>query len=270
MPDVNIEGIFDTATLTLTELILAGIILIGSILLARLIRRAIRSSLGTRPSLAPHVPELIGRLSSWAVVLIGIVAALIVLGFQMGPVVLLLLLLAGMAAISGRRILENWASGLFLQILAPFTVGDRIETEGITGWVEEINSREVVLTSQDRRTVRIPNAKVANSVLYNYTDDEQRRSQIGFSVGYDQDVNAAKMVATEAVSRRTRPQRPRPSRLYRRTRGRWVRLPDALLSQRQRPDHSPGPSRTGHSYRIGRSRNQHANSRTDHLPITNR
>ncbi len=107
---------------------------------------------------------------------------------------------AGMAAISGRRILENWASGLFLQILAPFTVGDRIETEGITGWVEEINSREVVLTSQDRRTVRIPNAKVANSILYNYTDDEQRRSQIGFSVGYDQDVNAAKMVATEAVA----------------------------------------------------------------------
>jgi len=48
--------------------------------------------------------------------------------------------------------------------------------------------------------VRIPNATVANSVLYNYTDDEQRRSQIGFSVGYYQDVNAAKTVATEAAA----------------------------------------------------------------------
>jgi len=164
------------------------------------IRRTIRSWLGARPDVSPHVSAVIGPLSGWAITLIGIIAALIVLGFQMGPLVLLLLILAGMAAISGRRILENWASGLVLQIMAPFTVGDRIETEGITGWVEEINSREVVLTSQDRRTVRIPNATVANSVLYNYTDDEQRRSQIGFSVGYDQDVNAAKTVATEAVA----------------------------------------------------------------------
>jgi len=133
MLDGSIEGVLDTAALTWTELVLAGVILIGSILLARLIRRTIRSWLGARPDVSPHVPAVIGRLSGWAVTLIGIIAALIVLGFQMGPLVLLLLILAGMAAISGRRILENWASGLFLQIIAPFTVGDRIETEGITG-----------------------------------------------------------------------------------------------------------------------------------------
>ena len=118
------------------------------------------------------MPELIGRLSGWAVTLVGIVAALMVLCFQTGPAVPILLIFAVTAAVSARRITENWAARLSLQIVAPFTVGDRIETEGITGWVEQINSRAVVLSSRDRRTVHIPNSMVVGSVLCNYTDDQ--------------------------------------------------------------------------------------------------
>jgi small conductance mechanosensitive channel len=160
----DLDAVLDTSTLTSWELILAGIVFVVAILLARLVRRNIRSWLEARPGVAPHVPELIGRLSGWAVTLVGIVAALMVLGFQMGPVVPILLIFAVTAAVSARRIMENWAAGLSLQIVAPFTVGDRIETQGITGWVKQINSRAVVLSSRDRRTVHIPNSMVVDSV----------------------------------------------------------------------------------------------------------
>jgi small-conductance mechanosensitive channel len=179
-PNANLDDLdaaLATSTLTWWELILAGIVFVVAILLARLVRRNIRSWLEARPGVAPHVPELIGRLSGWEVTLVGIVAALMVLGFQMGPVVLILLIFAVTAAVSARRIMENWAAGLSLQIVAPFTVGDRIESEGITGWVEQINSRAVVLSSRDRRTVHIPNSMVVDSVLYNYTDDQAAEVQ---------------------------------------------------------------------------------------------
>lgn len=197
MPTEIIEG---ASTITWATLVLAAVVLIASFILARLVRRRVRSWLEARSGVSPHVPETVGRISGWSINLIGIVGALIVLGFQLGPVVLVLLLVAAAIGISGKTIMENWASGLSLQILAPFTIGDRIETEGITGWVEEINGREVVLTSRDRRTIRIPNATVANSVLYNYTDDQQRRTEMRFDISYNEDPSQAEVVTTTAVA----------------------------------------------------------------------
>jgi hypothetical protein len=44
----------------------------------------------------------------------GIVLALMIIGVQMGPVVLLLLIVVVTIAISGRQVLENFAAGLSL------------------------------------------------------------------------------------------------------------------------------------------------------------
>ena len=200
MTEEIIDGVLNASTLTWTELVLAVVILVAGFVVARLVRRMVRSFLEHRSDITQNTAETVGRMSGWAVILFGIVFALIVLGFQMGPVVLLLLLLAVMVAISGRRIMENWASGLSLQIMTPFVIGDRIETEGIVGWVEQINAREVVLTSRDRRTIRIPNTTVINSVIYNYTDDEQRRTEMGFGVSYDDDPSHAEAVTAAAVA----------------------------------------------------------------------
>jgi small conductance mechanosensitive channel len=130
----------------------------------------------------------------------GIVLALMIVGVQMGPVVLLLLIVVAVVGISGRQILEDFAAGLSLQITTPFVVGDRIETAGTTGWVEAITGRAVVLTSRDRRTVHIPNSTVLESVLYNYTDDQQRRTEMGFGVSYMDDPVLAGEVSSAAVA----------------------------------------------------------------------
>ena len=187
MPITTLDEVLNTSTLTWWELVVAGLILVVALLAARLVRRRVRSWLQTSGEVAPHLPEPIGRLSGWVVMMVGIVSALMVLGFQMGPVVLVLLIVVAVGAMSARRLLENLSAGLSLQITAPFTVGDRIETQGITGWVQQINSRAVVLTSRDRRTVHIPNAMVLDSVLYNYTDDRSRRLELAFSVAYGEE-----------------------------------------------------------------------------------
>jgi small conductance mechanosensitive channel len=196
----EIDQILDTGTLTLGELLLAGLAMLIAAFIARWVRRAVRSFLAERDNIAPHLPDVIGRVSGWCVMLGGIVMALMIVGVQMGPVVLLLLIVVAIVGISGRQILEDFAAGLSLQITTPFVVGDRIETAGTTGWVDAITGRAVVLTSRDRRTVHIPNSTVLESVLYNYTDDQQRRTEMGFAVSYIDDPVLAGEVASAAVA----------------------------------------------------------------------
>jgi small-conductance mechanosensitive channel len=195
----QIDQIFDAGSLTFGELLLGGLVFVAAVFLARWVRRAIRGYLESRDGVAPDVAELASRMTGWAVTLLGIVATLIIIGIQMGPVVLLVLIFAAMAVISGRNVLENFAAGLSLQISSPFVVGDRIETAGVTGWVEAITSRAVVITSRDRRTVHIPNSIVLDSVLFNYTDDDWSRSEVAFSVAYGTDVSQLRVITVSGV-----------------------------------------------------------------------
>jgi small conductance mechanosensitive channel len=196
----QIEQLLDTDTLTIGELLVAGLVVLIAALAARWARRGVRAFLESRENVAPHLPELIGRMTGWVITLLGIVAALMIIGVQMGPVVLLLVLFAVLVAVSARSLMENFAAGLSLQITSPFVVGDRIETSGVTGWVEAVTARAVVLTSRDRRTVYVPNSKVIDSVLFNYTDDDQRRSEVAFAVGYGYKMSRVREVATSAVA----------------------------------------------------------------------
>ena len=200
MDELNqVDEILDTGSLTIGELLLAGVVILIAAFIARVIRRSVRSFLENRPNVAPHLPELLGRVSGWCILLVGIVLALMIIGVQMGPVVLLLLIVVAIVAISGRQVLENFAAGVSLQVSSPFVVGDRIETAGVTGWVQAITGRAVVLTSRDRRTVHIPNSTVLESVLYNYTDDERRRSEVGFAVAYGYDMANVRQTTVTAI-----------------------------------------------------------------------
>jgi len=201
MPDIEqLNEVLDTQTLTFSELIIAGLIIVISVLIARYLRQIVRSTLEKRPNVDEHVPETVARVSGWIVVGTGIVLALIVIGIQIGPLVLLLLFFGAMFGISERGILENFASGIALQITAPFRVGDRIETNGIVGWVKKIDSRAVVITALDRREVQVPNRDVFNNIVYNTSDVKWRRFEVPFTVAYGEGLSKARSLVTEAVT----------------------------------------------------------------------
>ena len=201
MPDLEaIDQILDTQALTLSELLLAGLIVIVSVFIARYVRRVVRTTLEKRPKIDSHVPETVARFAGWAIVLVGIVLALIVIGVQTGPVVLLLLFFAVMFGISAQSILENFASGIALQMTAPFRIGDRIETNGVTGGVKKIDSRAVVITALDRREVQVPNRDVFNNIVYNTSDVQWRRHELPFVIAYGEDLSRTRSLVIEAVT----------------------------------------------------------------------
>ena len=201
MPGLEqIEGVLDTQTLTTSEVLLAVLVIVVSVLIARYVRGIVRSTLSRRPNIEEHVPETVARVTGWAIVLTGFILALVVLGIQMGPLVLLLLIFAAMFGVSAQGILENFASGIALQITAPFRVGDRIETNGVVGWVKKIDSRAVVITALDRREVQVPNRDVFNNIVYNTSDVQWRRYELPFTIAYGEDLSRVRELITERVT----------------------------------------------------------------------
>ncbi|MFA6378342.1 MAG: mechanosensitive ion channel domain-containing protein [Candidatus Omnitrophota bacterium] len=64
--------------------------------------------------------------------------------------------------------LANFAAGVMMIIFQPFQVGDRIETSGILGSVEEIQIFNTIMVTDDRKKVIIPNAKITGDKIVIY------------------------------------------------------------------------------------------------------
>ena len=120
---------------------------------------------------------VIGQVSTVAIYIIAIALILEVLGFGLGPTVIIVLVVA-VAVMFLRPTIHNLSSGLMLQLRAPFAPGDVIETHGKIGVVEEVNTRTVILITNDGKTVHIPSSEVLDQVLVNYTSVGRRRSEV--------------------------------------------------------------------------------------------
>lgn len=64
--------------------------------------------------------------------------------------------------------LSNFASGVLLITLRPFSVGDRIEAAGVTGQVEAIQIFATTIKTGDKRVI-IPNASLTSGNIANYS-----------------------------------------------------------------------------------------------------
>lgn len=200
MPNLDLEQTLETASLTWFEVILAIVVLAVAGLAARWVRRRLRSYLQSQEGLQEYLPNLLARLAGWTVILVGVLVALSVLGVDMAPVVLLLLLAAGVLGISGKGLLENFGAGMMLQIRGPFRIGDRVDVKGFTGTVNEINARAVVVVTADQRHVHVPNADVLNAAIVNFSSMPERRSEVAVGIAYEADVARAKQLIAEAAT----------------------------------------------------------------------
>ena len=87
-----------------------------------------------------------------------------------------LLASAGVAigmALSGN--LQNFAGGLIVLLFRPFRVGDRIESQGVSGTVREIQIFHTILTTADDKVIYIPNGALSSGTVTNYSREDTRR-----------------------------------------------------------------------------------------------
>ncbi len=195
----NLDQLFDPESATFWNLLLALVVLVIAGFVARLIRRRSRDwMLGN--DLDESAASFIARVAGWTVVFFGVVIALSIMGVDMVPVVLLIVLVLAFLFFSGKSLVENWAAGLLLQTRGPYEIGDRIDTEGYSGFVLDTNARSVILRAPDGEIIHIPNVDVLTNPLMNRTGDGGvRRSALLFGVAADSDFELVERILVDTA-----------------------------------------------------------------------
>ena len=94
---------------------------------------------------------------------------------------------------------QNFISGVFLTIRGPFRDGDIIQTNEFLGTVLRINMRATELRTFQGQKVIIPNSKVFQSPIVNFSDMGSRRIDLSVGVAYGEDLERVRRVTLEAV-----------------------------------------------------------------------
>ncbi|MFY0671988.1 MAG: mechanosensitive ion channel [Bacteroidia bacterium] len=97
--------------------------------------------------------------------------------------------------------LANFAGGVLVLIFKPYKVGQLIEAQGHTGWVNEIQIFVTVLTTPDNKTVIIPNGAISNGNITNYSMLGKIRVDLIMGISYESDIRKAKEILLEVMNK---------------------------------------------------------------------
>jgi len=179
----------------------AILVVLVSILAAGILRRLVRWLLKKVPRLRPGIPDLVGRATGWMIVMTGIIIALTVLGIDMIPALMVFIVFGVVFFVVGKGLLTNFSAGLVIQGTPMFDVGDQITTTAGTGTVTFITGRTVVIRTEDGEEIHVPNKVVINDPVTNLTHLGSRRSSLSVGVAYGTDLDEAKRVIEDTVTR---------------------------------------------------------------------
>jgi small conductance mechanosensitive channel len=184
---------YDLLLIYAPKLIAAILIWIIGLWLLRLLLKGVSKTMDKRDydvSLKKFLLNLIG----WVFRIILIVVVLGTVGIETTSFAAILAA-AGLAiglALQGS--LANFAGGILIMIFKPIKVGDFIEAQGEAGTVKEIEIFTTKLTSPDNKEIIIPNGKLSNDNIVNYSALDMRRVDMVFGVGYDSDIKQTKEI----------------------------------------------------------------------------
>lgn len=98
-----------------------------------------------------------------------------------------------------KDVFENFIGGLIILLSRPFSIGDTLRVQGVTGKVEAIGVRSVSIRQFDGELVLIPAVKMVSDVVTVVTNQKSRRFEIIVGIGYGSDVDESVRIVRESV-----------------------------------------------------------------------
>ena len=195
-----LEAILQSVMLFIPKLIVAVIIFLVTLYVARLGFRLVGSAL-TRRRVDPELKLLLSRIVQIAIIVIGIIWALATVEFDVTGFVAGLGIIGFTVGFALKDIAENFVAGVLLLVQQPFDIGDAIEAGGFSGTVTSIEIRSTTIRTFDGLLVIVPNAQVYGNAITNYSKVGQRRINIDVGVGYESDLEKASEIMVEIANK---------------------------------------------------------------------
>ncbi|MBB3122941.1 small conductance mechanosensitive channel [Mesoflavibacter sabulilitoris] len=196
----KLEGWFNIIVTNIPNLILAILVLFAAYFVSKYVNKYV-SKLMARRVEQNSITNMVGRISAVVVVLAGLFLALGILNLSKT----LTSLLAG-AGVAGLAIglalqgtLSNTFAGIVLSFRKKIQIGHWVETNGFSGEVMDINLKDFTLKEADNNIVVIPNKKILENPLKNYTLTTKMRVFLECGVGYESDLEQVEQLTKETI-----------------------------------------------------------------------
>lgn len=176
------------------------VIVIVFYLLSIVAGKAARKVASRSKTLSSLLSEFMVLSARRLVLFVGFFVGLSALEINIGPVLAVIGAAGFVIAFALQNSLSNFASGILMLVYRPFDTGDVINVAGTVGKVETMNLLSTQLRSPDNQLVIVPNNSVWGDVITNITGITQRRVDMVFGIGYDDDIDKAQKILEEIVN----------------------------------------------------------------------
>lgn len=95
--------------------------------------------------------------------------------------------------------LSNLAGGFIILFSKPFKSGDLIEIDNSLGTVNSIGILYTKIITSDNKSIFIPNGKITDAKIINYSETSTRRVDLSFDISYDNDFEKAKNIIKKVI-----------------------------------------------------------------------
>jgi small-conductance mechanosensitive channel len=187
--------------ITIGLILIALAVLYGAYLISWAIQEILMEDVLKRRRVEKGTRISIARLLHYALVLVGFVIALSVLGFDMKNITIIGGALGIGIGFGLQTVVSNFVSGLILLFERPLKVGDTIQLGDQWGRVKHLGLRATVIETFDQAEVVVPNADLISGQVTNWTLADRRvRLVIPIGVAYGSDIELVMRTLLECAA----------------------------------------------------------------------
>jgi len=168
--------------------------------LSRITKRVVRAASDkSNLDMSALLKDILVSTSGGFVMALGVLMALSQVGISLAPMLAGLGVAGFIVGFALQDSLGNFAAGAMILIYRPFDVDDFVEVTGASGLVKKMNLVSTTIVTFDNQTLVVPNSKIWGDVIKNVTAQTERRVDMEFGIGYDDDIELAERVLREIV-----------------------------------------------------------------------
>lgn len=175
---------------------------------ARLANRIILKFTGYR-----HIARLMSRMTTMAIIVIGLVLALDALNLNKAVASMLAGIgIAGVAVgFAAKDLFADYIAGIILHFEHPFHLGDRVQTllksatpsgwksDEVLGYVDSVSWRATIIRGRRGERYTIPNKDILENPIVNFYISGERRIDLYVGIAFTPDLQRAEDLALQAV-----------------------------------------------------------------------
>ncbi len=169
-------------------------------ILSKILSNAVRKALSMAESNSQILNDFfinsVGRLT----MAVGLLVALSAIGISVAPIMAVIGAAGFVVAFALQGTLSNFASGIMIMLYRPFDVNDVVEVAGISGQVQSMTLVSTTLMTPDNKLMVVPNNSIWGDVITNSHYSKERRVDMVFGIGYDDDMKQAEEIMANVLS----------------------------------------------------------------------